>query len=69
MCKGSGESVNHLMLHCPVATELWSLVFGLLNIYWVMPRSLKEMFLSWSLYKRRRKGFWEAVPLGVCWTI
>jgi hypothetical protein len=27
MCKSSGESVNHLLVHCPVAWELWSLWF------------------------------------------
>jgi len=26
MCKGSGESVDHLLLHCPIAIELWSMV-------------------------------------------
>jgi hypothetical protein len=26
MCKSSGESVNHLLVHCPVAWELWSMV-------------------------------------------
>uniref|UniRef100_A0A2N9FVR5 Reverse transcriptase domain-containing protein n=1 Tax=Fagus sylvatica TaxID=28930 RepID=A0A2N9FVR5_FAGSY len=27
MCKRSGESVDHLFLHCSVAMELWSMVF------------------------------------------
>ena len=26
MCKRSGESVNHLLLYCPIAFELWSMV-------------------------------------------
>jgi hypothetical protein len=32
MCKRSGESVDHLLLHCFVARELWSMVFGLFGI-------------------------------------
>ena len=32
MCKRCGESVDHLLLHCPVACELWSLVFCLFGI-------------------------------------
>ena len=29
MFKRCGELVNHLLLHCPIAFELWSLVFCL----------------------------------------
>ena len=28
MCKTSEESVNHLLLHCPIAYELWSMEIG-----------------------------------------
>lgn len=60
--------MNHLLLHCPVAMELWNLLFCLFNVSWVMPRSIKELFLCWSLYKHRRRNlFWEAAPPGVCW--
>ena len=31
MCKQSGESVDHLLLHCSLAHELWSMVFGLVG--------------------------------------
>ena len=35
MCKRCGESMDHLLLHCPIAFEMWSLcLFGL---QWVMP--------------------------------
>ena len=27
MCKRAGESVNHLMIHCEYAHELWSMIF------------------------------------------
>ena len=27
MCKRCGESMDHLLLHCPIAYELWSMVF------------------------------------------
>ena len=29
MCQRNGESVDDLFLHCPVATDMWSMVFGL----------------------------------------
>jgi hypothetical protein len=31
MCKTSGESIDHLFLHCMVATELWSMI---LQFFW-----------------------------------
>ena len=33
MCKSCGELVDHLLLHCPIACELWSLVFCLFRIH------------------------------------
>ena len=27
MCKKDGETTNHLLMHCPIARELWNLVF------------------------------------------
>jgi hypothetical protein len=36
MCKVTGESMDHLLLHCPYAKELWDIVFVLFWIHWVM---------------------------------
>ena len=44
MCKCNSESVNHLFLHCPVASELWDMVFGLFGVNWVMPLSVVGLF-------------------------
>ena len=38
MCKADGESVDHLLLHCVYAKELWDMVFAMFTIHWVMPR-------------------------------
>lgn len=70
MCKKDGESVDHLLMHCPVAGELWNFLFSLFQIEWVMPSTVRELFLAWSLFKQRRRNFiWETAPLGVCWVI
>jgi hypothetical protein len=37
MCKADGESVDHLLLHCSYAKELWDLVFAMFGVHWVMP--------------------------------
>jgi hypothetical protein len=39
MCKKSGESTVHLLLHCEVAMEVWNMVCQLFGVMWVMPRS------------------------------
>ena len=36
MCKRNGESIDHLLLHCPWVAELWSMVLDLFGVYWVM---------------------------------
>lgn len=33
MCKQSGENVDYLLLHCPIAFEMWSMVFCLFGIH------------------------------------
>uniref|UniRef100_A0A7N2R8B3 Reticulon-like protein n=1 Tax=Quercus lobata TaxID=97700 RepID=A0A7N2R8B3_QUELO len=32
MCKRSGESVDHLLLHCPFAFEMWSMAYFITNM-------------------------------------
>ena len=48
MCKRCGEFMDHLLLHCPIAWELWSLVFYLFGIHWVMPHTVLELFEAWQ---------------------
>ena len=43
MCKCDGESVDHHLLHCLVATDLWFMVLGLFGVSWVMPKSVVEL--------------------------
>uniref|UniRef100_A0A2N9GWZ4 Reverse transcriptase domain-containing protein n=1 Tax=Fagus sylvatica TaxID=28930 RepID=A0A2N9GWZ4_FAGSY len=44
ICKCNGESVDHLFLHCSVASDLWALVFSMFGIQWVMPQTVLELF-------------------------
>jgi hypothetical protein len=32
MCKKSGETIDHLLLHCEVARDLWSYIFTLFGV-------------------------------------
>jgi hypothetical protein len=46
MCKSNGESVDHLLLHCPIAKDLWDMLLCLLGVTWVMPHSVSAMLES-----------------------
>ena len=71
MCKRCGESVDHLLFHCPIAWELWSLVFYLFGIQWVMPHAVLELFEAWQgkFARHRHIHVWRLVPHCLIWCI
>ena len=71
VCKCNSESVDHLFLHCPVALELWDMVFGLFGVRWVMPLSVVGLFACWQgRFGRHHNGvIWKVVPLCLMWCI
>ena len=68
MCKRAGESVNHLMIHCEYAQELWSMIFCMFGISWVMPQTVYALLHCW-----RRKGsahiVWNVIPSCLMWLL
>ena len=71
MCKSNGESPDHLLLHCVFAQSLWSLVFCLFAISWVMPAGVKDLMTSWmgAFKKVRQAGISGAVPHCLMWLL
>ena len=71
MCKRNGENMGHLLLHCPIASELWSLVFCVFGLHWVMPKRVKDLLASWqgSFGLHRNVVIWKMVPHCVMWCI
>jgi hypothetical protein len=71
MCKSTGESVNHLLLHCPTAQELWNLIFTLFGISWVMPRGVDDVLFCWSgsLGNSEFGAIWKAIPHCPMWCL
>jgi hypothetical protein len=39
MCKSSEETVDHLLLHCEIASTLWDAMFSRFGLAWVMPKT------------------------------
>lgn len=45
MRKYNGEFVDRLLLHCPIALDLWSMILGLFGVNWVIPKSIIELLV------------------------
>ena len=71
MCKRCGEFVNHLLLHCPIAFKMWSMVFCLFGICWVMPLRVVDFLDCWSCNFRQHRNIviWRFVPHYLMWCI
>ncbi|XP_059630150.1 uncharacterized protein LOC132273143 [Cornus florida] len=48
MCRRDEESVDHLLLHCPLAKDCWDLMLGLFGFMWVMPGSSRGLIEAWK---------------------
>ena len=72
LCKGNGESIDHLFLYCPVTIGLWHKLFNLAGLVWVPPRSFEDMLviafkcLGNSL---RGKTLWKIACLTLIWKV
>ena len=71
MCKLSGESVNHLLMHCSVAWELWNLILILFGDQWAMPRDVVDLLTCWngSLGKSKACKIWKMIPHCLMWCL
>jgi hypothetical protein len=47
LCESEKESVDHLLLHCGVASTLWNAFFTRFSLSWGMRSSVKDLFASW----------------------
>ena len=65
MCKCNGEYVDHLLLHCPVASNLWSMISVLFQVSWVMLKSVVELLACWQgHFGHLRNGhIWMVIPI------
>jgi hypothetical protein len=64
LCKKSGESIDHLFIHCEVASEMWNVCFQLFGVVWVMPCRVSELLGCWreQLGNRGVLHLWRLVP-------
>ena len=71
MCKVSGESTDHLLLHCPIATDLWNCMLSLFGLHWVMPKGVLELLACWREGRGKSKiqDLWNSIPHGIFWVL
>jgi hypothetical protein len=70
MCKNAEETVDHLLLHCWFARQLWSFVFQCVGIDWVIPLHVSELLFGWwNWFGKRSSRVWNLIPSCLMWTI
>ena len=72
MCHQNEETVDHLLLHCPVAHSLWVYMFQIFGTQWVMPSSMESLVYCWSYWLGKfNSDIWNMVPsclMCIVWT-
>jgi len=59
MCKRGEETIDHLIMHCSIARELWNLVFPLFGVQWRMVELLATWFRKFN--KHRSAVIWAMI--------
>ena len=59
LCGCAEESIHHILFYCLVVSHLWEIIFSLVSISWVFPKTITEALLSWkgSFVGKRGKRF------------
>ena len=55
--------LDHLLLHCPVAQELWNMVCSLFGVHWVLPCIVVKLIASWphNFNRLKTKVLWSMI--------
>jgi hypothetical protein len=70
MCKKNRESIDHLLLHCKVASALWHSIFSRFWLHWVMLGRVKDLYASWWTEGRSRSAVvWKMISLCLMWCL
>ena len=70
MCCCDGESVDHLLLHCPVTHSLLTLMIQAFGIHWVMPGLVAGLLSCWHQWLGKHNlNIWNLVLGCVMWIV
>ena len=67
-CQCEEETVDHLLLHCKFVNTLWSEVFYLFGVQWVMPKTVVSLLSTWWNWSGiHSSNVWNMVPACLMW--
>lgn len=71
MCYHEAELVNHLLIHCHFAWEIWCGVARDFGSTFVAATNLRDLLFGWrsSALNAFGKKIWRLVPAAMCWVI
>ena len=70
MCCCNEESVDHLLLFCPITHSLWTYMLRLFGIDWVMLGSIVDLLFCWYHWLgKHNSDIWNLVPGCLMWPI
>ena len=70
MCCCDGESVDHLLLHCPVTHSLWTFMLHAFGIHCVMLGSVAGLLSCWHQWLgKHNSDIWNLVPGCLMWIV
>jgi hypothetical protein len=65
-----GESIDHFLLHCEVARELWVAMFPPFGVKSVMPRKVIKLLATWrGQVSRNILDVWRMALMCLMWCI
>ena len=70
MCCCNAESLDHLLLFCPIAHSLWTYILRLFGIDWVMLGSVVDLLFCRNHWLGKHSfDIWNLVQGCLMWTI
>ena len=65
-----GESVDHLLLHCPFTQSLWTFMLQVFGIHWVMLGSVAGLLSCWHQWLgKHNSDIWNLVSGCLMWIV
>lgn len=70
LCRCSRKILSHLLLHCDIIYALWSGVFSMFGVRWVMPMTiLSFLFGGRNWFVKHSSAIWHLVPSCLIWLV
>ena len=70
MCRRDWETGDHLLIHCDVASALWSAALSSFGVFWVFPNQVVDLLFGWhNSFGKHDSEVWNLVPVCLMWTV